>query len=198
MACFLQNKGFLCSVQGLVAELIHISANVPEPELGTHWVKAKDLVTFCDSLAQPGDLHAGCSSHSPGACRTDHAQHKPSGSHWLLHIVLQNCFHPKAHFCGAPKASRCFLFFVLKVKHREMPQVSCPAPWAMFWLALTAEWPSWKLVNVLEMCKRLKCSLIHGGTLLPLDLIPESLNSSWLFLWNSKDFGSGLIFIFLT
>lgn len=49
MACFLQNKGFLCSVQGLVAELIHISANVTEPELGTHWVKAKDLVTFCET-----------------------------------------------------------------------------------------------------------------------------------------------------
>lgn len=181
MACFLQNKVFLCSVQGLVAELIHISANVTEPELGTHWAKAQGPCDILwDSLAQPGDLHAGCSSHGPGACRTAHAPHKPSGSHWLLHVVLQNCFHPKARFCGAPKASRCFLSFVPKVKHRQMPQVTCPAPWATFLLALTAERPSWKLVHVLGMCKGLNCSLIHGGTLLFLDLIPESLNSSWL------------------
>lgn len=109
MATFLQNKGFLCYAQGLVVELIQISANVIEPELETHWVNIKGSCDILqDSLAQPGDLRVGCSSRAPGACRTELATHKPTDSCWLPHIVSQSHFHPKALVCGAPKASRCF------------------------------------------------------------------------------------------
>lgn len=101
---------------GSVVELIHTSANMTRSELGTRC----DILW--DSLAQPGDLWEGCSSHapSPSCCLWNRARHAQA-----CRLLLAASYGLAGSF---PSQSTCLcnprgllMLFVPKTKQRLMP-----------------------------------------------------------------------------